>query len=134
MTTPKKADIRLNLSPDRRGLSIEFGSDAEKLVGFALEAPEVDRLISLLAAARAEMAEKVPARLDPGSRVPATVGPAWQASSTTADTRGVMLRHPGLGWLGFVLPLDEARALAARLGAPAEARAPIVSLNEPAQR
>ncbi len=116
MTTLQTADIRLDLSPDRRGLQIEFAGHGQKLVGFTLEAPELDRLIALLGAARAGMADEVPAQLDPGSRVPATVAPAWQAPDPgVSDTCGLALRHPGFGWLGFVLPRHQAHAIAAAL-------------------
>ncbi len=116
MSAPRRADIRLNLAPDGSGLHIAFDRADHKLVGFTLEAPELDRLIALLGAARAELAERVPAELEPGARVPATFAPAWQVSETgTPGTHAVMLRHPGFGWLGFVLLGHEARALAESL-------------------
>lgn len=119
----QKADIRLNLEPNRRSLQIEFGAKGNKLVGFSLEAPEIDRLIGLLGVARAQMLDAVPATLDPGSRVPATLAPAWRLPATASRAEhGLILRHPGFGWLGFVLSPAQARSLSQALAAriPAE--------------
>jgi hypothetical protein len=114
---------------DRRGRA---------LAHVALEAPELDSLVRLLADLRAGLGDPVPASLDAGARLVALVDPAWQARlpSSPDAPEGVTLalRHPGLGWLGFLLPPREAAVLgqslvqlaAARSGpAPAPAAVPL---------
>ncbi|MBS0584381.1 MAG: hypothetical protein JSS42_14895 [Proteobacteria bacterium] len=66
-----------------------------------LSAAELDELIARAAARRAmlEPAQSV----QPPEKAEAVVNPAWHTSPLP---NGVlfMLRHPGLGWLGFALP------------------------------
>lgn len=66
-----------------------------------LSAAELDGLIALAAARRAALEPAQPAQ--PPEKAEAIVNPAWHTSPLP---NGVlfMLRHPGLGWLGFVLP------------------------------
>ena len=66
-----------------------------------LSATELDELIALAVKRRAEMKPEPPTQ--PPEQCEAIVNPAWHTSPLP---QGVlfMLRHPGLGWLGFVLP------------------------------
>jgi hypothetical protein len=66
-----------------------------------LSAAELDDLIARAAARRATLEPAQPAQ--PPEKAEAIVNPAWHTSPLP---NGVlfMLRHPGLGWLGFVLP------------------------------
>ncbi|HEX7915037.1 hypothetical protein [Rudaea sp.] len=66
-----------------------------------LSAAELDELITRAAARRATLE---PAQsLQPPQQTEAIVNPSWHTSPLP---NGVlfMLRHPGLGWLGFALP------------------------------
>jgi hypothetical protein len=96
-------------------LLINGGTNA---VSARLPAAEADALIARLGSARAALNQPVQADLDPGAKPELTVvDPAWRASSDTfapaGDVAGVSLaiRHSGYGWLCFVLPYEEARAL-----------------------
>lgn len=63
-----------------------------------------DELDSLIVAAAKRRAELTPGHSDqPPAQAEAIFSPAWH---TAPVPQGVlfMLRHPGLGWLGFVLP------------------------------
>jgi len=66
-----------------------------------LSAAELDELIAQAAARRATLEPAQSAQ--PPEKAEAIVHPAWHTSPLP---NGVlfMLRHPGLGWLGFVLP------------------------------
>ena len=58
------------------------------------------------------MAEPVVENLDPGARLLATINPAWQTRPPhERDGVALVIRNPGLGWLGYLLPLHEARAM-----------------------
>lgn len=104
---------------DRRGRA---------LAHVALEVPELDSLVRLLADLRAGLDDPVPASLDPGARLVALVDPLWQAklpsSPDAPDGVTLALRHPGLGWLGFLLPPCEAAALGQSLTQLAQAPQP----------
>ena len=114
-----RAGLRVRVAPggdrclfevvDRRGRA---------LAHVALETPELDSLVRSLADLRAAMGDPVPATLDPGARLTVLVDPAWQTRLPAAGTGPeggaaavLALRHPGLGWLGFLLPRAEAAAL-----------------------
>ena len=66
-----------------------------------LSAAELDELIARAAERRAKLEPAQPAQ--PPEKAEAVLNPAWHTSPLP---NGVlfMLRHPGLGWLGFVLP------------------------------
>ena len=100
----------------------------------ALSAAQLDDLITAAAKRRAELA---PAHdLQPPPQCEAIVTPAWH---TTPMPDGVlfMLRHPGLGWLGFALPHAHRVHLAtlwlhqSLLYAPATAAVPSVQKEVP---
>jgi len=67
----------------------------------SLSAAELDELIARAAARRAMLEPAQPSQ--PPQQAEAMVNPAWHTSPLP---NGVlfMLRHPGLGWLGFALP------------------------------
>jgi hypothetical protein len=78
-----------------------------------LDAPSVDQLIQDLGKHRATLRDEVPRQLDPGSRLQGIYDPAWRVPSDSHPAgRIIAFRHPGLGWLSFVLPENEAAAIA----------------------
>src|SRR5262245_61506125 len=81
------------------GASIFDGASAEKHIR------DVGR-------ARAALLDPVTPDLDPGARVDVTVEPRWVIGDRTPVGRQIALRHPGLGWLAFIIPDDEAKAIA----------------------
>lgn len=91
---------------------IAVGGDA---VSARLKPQEAEDLLAKLAHARASLKEEVDYDLDPRARLDFTVvDPAWRTSTDRIDgATGVTLalRHSGYGWLCFVLPHEEARAL-----------------------
>jgi len=66
----------------------------------ALNAAQLDELIAAAAKRRAELS---PAHdMQPPAQCEAIVNPAWH-TAPMPDGLLFMLRHPGLGWLGFAL-------------------------------
>jgi hypothetical protein len=109
-------ELRNNTSPDRQAVSIELRMDGAKLGHIVLEAAELDDYIHKLADHRAELIDAVSSQLDPGSRLDVIVGPAWGVPHPPHELGKVLaLRHPGFGWLSFLLPAEDARALAKAL-------------------
>ena|SRR5579863_6075412 len=66
-----------------------------------LSAADLDALIAAAAKRRAELKPEPPAQ--PPEQCEATLNPAWHTSPLPQGAL-FLLRHPALGWLGFVLP------------------------------
>ena len=90
----------------------------------------------VLADLRSRLSEPVPAALDPGSRLVVQVDPAWRtrppAAGAERDGILLVLRHRGLGWLGFLLPRAKAAALGRSLVRLARRRPPPPAAPTPA--
>ena len=96
-------------------LLINGGTNA---VSARLPAAEAEDLIARLGAARAALKQPVEPDFAPCANPELTVvDPAWRASSdnvapaSNVDGVSLAIRHSGYGWLCFVLPHDEAKAL-----------------------
>lgn len=90
---------------------------------WTLSADEIDRMISVLAAHRLNASPAVPNKL-PLETVGLPVSdPAWRAGRDVMSGGAVVsLRHPGLSWVNFSFPPDEARSLAKTLLEIADAK------------
>lgn len=83
-----------------------------------LSATELDNLIRHLARIRSKMTPEVPVELEKGNAIEAVINPAWRTRPMLhpgMPGEFLLLRHRGLGWLGFVLPPHEVEALGAYL-------------------
>jgi hypothetical protein len=80
---------------------------------FFLSAEDVENLIVELAKLRRGMLPEVPKTAPDGQRE-LIVDPAFSGGIVPAGM-ALVLRHPGIGWLGFLFPLAEARKLASGL-------------------
>jgi hypothetical protein len=85
------------------GLGMEVdGKPAARMV---VDASELDAIIARLAKLRSQLHEEVTPQLEAGDRVEAVLGPSWRiAPAPNPDTRFLVLRHPGHGWLGYLFP------------------------------
>jgi hypothetical protein len=93
---------------------LEMHEDGKPLAHLYLDAAELEGLIRDLAKIRATMADQVAPALDPGGRLDLERSPAWIAD--TRDGNAVLaLRHPGMGWLGFLLEMEKAQAIGTAL-------------------
>jgi hypothetical protein len=108
-----KASFNITLKEDRRSVLLEMLID-DKAVGWAdVEAPELEGFIELLWRTRMEMSDEVPRDLDVGSRVIAVADPIWRIPNyREPQGRPLFLRHPGIGWMSFVFPDEEAKSVA----------------------
>jgi len=96
----------------------ELWEDDKALAHILLDAPALDQLIFRLSQIRSAMRETVSPELDPGARIETIEEPAWRIPDKhSGDARKLMLilRHPGLGWLGFLLEKTRALAISAAL-------------------
>ena len=92
--------------------------DGADVVSAKLVPSQAEALIEQLGFARASLSEQVSSDLSPCETLSfATVDPAWRTSTdvmvdgSAADGISLALRHSGYGWLCFLLPHEEARAL-----------------------
>ena len=117
-----KAQLVWKLSDDKQTVTLEMHIDGTPMAHMILEGAELEGLIHDLGKARSEMADPVTPELDPGMRLEVLVDPVWRTMPEAEHNGSVLaLRHPGLGWTSYFLPVKEARALAASLTAQSEA-------------
>lgn len=79
-----------------------------------LDAAGLDHLLGALASLRARMSPEVSLEIAPGTPLAAVVDPAWRtraAAHPAIPGPLLALRHPGFGWVPFVLPYGEAASL-----------------------
>ena len=79
-----------------------------------LSADETERLIDELAKFRRKMKPEVPRQIPNGQRDGMPVDPIWLVQQFV-DQRVLGIRHPGIGWLLFLLPEAEAKKLGGAL-------------------
>lgn len=107
--------ISTELGPHKLEAKILMDRDGETLAQAVFDASGLEAVIQILAARREQMAEAVPPCLEPGARVHGTQDPGWMVTRNDETTQ-LLLRHPGYGWIGFVLSKDDAAAIARELG------------------
>lgn len=115
--------IAFTLEEDRSIASIEIEGPSGH-VQISASAMELDRLIEALSMIRSGLHESVPLDLSEGTKLTAVEDPAWRTHSQfAAHAKGVtlVLRHPGLNWRAFLLPVHEALALGSTLVRTVEA-------------
>ena len=108
--------MELRAKPDdaRELVTIEFWMNGTPLGHIHLDAGSLEQHIHDLGKHRAALNDQVPRELDPGSRLEAIYDPVWRTAAVDSDGQhGIVLalRHPGLGWLSFLLPFNEAANL-----------------------
>jgi hypothetical protein len=118
LNVPAQMELRTGLSDDGRTATLEVVMNGNPLGHVILDIPEVEELIHQMAAIRSAMAEAVPDEIEPLARLLAADNPEFAAKIPAHSPRdGVLLalRHPGLGWLAFLLPHPKAEVLGQRL-------------------
>jgi hypothetical protein len=112
-------------SVDRKKALIQMCADGEPLAHMICDGEFLEREIRDLARFRANIVEPVPNEPQPNQHLEVVRSPSWAVPHTHSGPKGhVMmgLRHPGYGWVGFMLEPDRARALAAALIEQADAK------------
>lgn len=104
--------IKQSVSADRQLCVIELHKNGAPLGHIELDAASLEGLIHDLGKARASMIEEVSPSLDPGSRIEAVVNPSFLVPKDLEIGKRVLaLRHPGLGWVAFLLTLDYSKEI-----------------------
>lgn len=107
---PAKMRLVASRAPDGEHVQIQLDMNDEPLGYILFDGATAELHAMAVAKVRSELPDPVAPTLDPGSRLEAIGDPAWR---TEMSEYGPMLalRHPGLGWLGFVIPGHEAQKL-----------------------
>jgi hypothetical protein len=106
------------VDPERREASVELWMGDEALGHITLDGAGVERLIHRLSECRATLADAVPMGYEPSTLPGLIIDPTWSVLAQPGDrTKVLALRHPGLGWLPFILPEHQQAALSKVLSA-----------------
>ena len=116
--------VKVGLDAARTMASIELVGDEQRVLSAGLSASEVEAIIRALAAVREQMTPEIP-KVVPAGQISIPLDPLWQipADQKTPE-KTLLLRHPGLGWLGFYLPRWSSIAIAKALLTDSEPTAP----------
>ena len=99
-----------NLDDDRKTVTVTFPTNPP--VALKLGVAEVDEILLNLGNFRALMQPEVAADWTPGTKAEAIPNPAWRTEYDAMFEHPVLhLRDPRLGWLHYLLPHHEAKAL-----------------------
>jgi hypothetical protein len=93
---------RFGIPEHRDTVRLELDADDTPLGHIYMDGATLEAFISELGKCRSQLAEQVTPELDSMARIEAVHASAWRVTSVPAG-RMLALRHPGLGWLGFVL-------------------------------
>ena len=111
--SPKTIDVELDQDQQEVVLRINEGG---KTAEIALEAPDVDDLLYRLAVKRAAMRNQVKVEWEPDSAAQPVDGPAWMIGNRLYNGKHLLaFRHPGFGWVSFLLERERAEAIASGL-------------------
>lgn len=105
-------------SVDRKRALLQMCADGEPLAHMICDGAFLEREIRDLARFRANIVEPVPQEPQPDKSLEVVRAPSWAVPHTHSGPKGdvmMALRHPGYGWVGFMLEPERARALAAAL-------------------
>jgi hypothetical protein len=109
--------IHCAATEDREQVVIEIRDGDRGLAHAILDASDTEALIRRLGQLRAALNDPVPGELDPGARIEFANAPAWKVPDTHSGPSDLVLalRHPGLGWLGFLLEAERAKEIGTAL-------------------
>ncbi|MPZ32412.1 MAG: hypothetical protein GEV13_15670 [Rhodospirillales bacterium] len=121
-TTPMQIDdpttpmnLTSMLSADRSTVTIELHEHNRALGHIILDAAALDQVIEKLGELRMQMRDQVATEIPSGIGLPSIVDPAWRTHMpphSSIPGPSLALRHPGFGWVSFIFPSTEARAIA----------------------
>ncbi|MFH6782031.1 MULTISPECIES: hypothetical protein [Methylobacterium] len=117
-------DWRSVISDDGQAavITLPQGATEEATIVFH-SVDDLDRLIQMVGVLRAQMTPPVPTTPHDTDIPMSTTSPVWAALADRTDgKRPLLIRHPGLGWIGFLFDDDSAAMLAASLTSPSVAR------------
>jgi hypothetical protein len=100
------------VSEDRESAVFEIKEDGKALAHMICDAPAVETIIRQLAVCRKSLSDGVAPELEAFARVEVEQYPGWKVPDTHNGPNSsvlLALRHPGMGWLGFLFEEMEAR-------------------------
>jgi hypothetical protein len=108
-----RMELRMRVDNKREHVILELWMDGKALGHILLDPSTAEQHIHDLGKARAALSEPVIPSLEIHSRLEAVIDPGWVIPAERLPQGKVLcLRHPGFGWLSFVLPDKEAAAIA----------------------
>jgi hypothetical protein len=119
MTALESDQVRLTFDSDRKTTTLNLVVEKQPATKIVLGPRELDTLIAHLGEARARLQESVPFQpphSQPGVPVRdlMVLNPAWRTEAPVHPSLNgitLRLRHPGFGWLTFLLPWHEVKNL-----------------------
>jgi hypothetical protein len=106
--------MNVKLSDDKNYVTLGLVDQGKPANQVTIQADELSLMIAKLAEARAVMSAPISREPPQNCRELAAIDPIWRTNPPLhPDVNGVLLRlrHPGFGWLTFILPHHEAAAL-----------------------
>jgi hypothetical protein len=102
-------DFNVSRRPDQDAIAFEMAENGTSLAKAILDASDIDNIISILSKARMSLKDEVPRALEPQARLEAVLDPVWKCPAKhSGEGKVLAVRHPGLGWLAFDFPEDQA--------------------------
>jgi hypothetical protein len=122
------ADISAAISLDKTLLSVAIHDDEGNVVAdHVMDAAQIDIFMAELGKRRAEMTPTIPRKLDPNPVFKNVIrNPVFHIDREHAVSKEIIVaaRHDGFGWLGFIVPMDEAALLTLRIAEQVRHNAP----------
>lgn len=119
--------FKLIMGADLKTVTLQVEIEGGGTANAEMDGADLSGLIQMLVTGRASMDDPVPFQLDPGPQLPAVMPKdvRWWVYDPEDGMVPLAMRHPGIGWTGFLLPTDAARELAGwLLKAADQAQAP----------
>jgi len=105
-------EIRIHTDLAKLNIVLEAWVNGAPTGGVTLSAVQTDNLIRDLAKSRALLVQPVASELDDNAVDP-VIDPAWQVPDVRySEGRMLSIRDPGLGWLTYIFPDNEAADVA----------------------
>jgi len=112
---PDSTEIKIHTDVATLNIVLEAWVNGVPTGGVTLSAAQTDSLIRDLAKSRALLVQPVASELDENTIDP-VIDPAWQTPEVRySEGRMLSIRDPGLGWLTYIFPENEAADVAAWL-------------------
>lgn len=109
---PDKTELKVHSDVARLNLVIEAWVNGAPTGSITLSPAQADAFIRALAENRAQLVQPVASEVDDDSSEP-VIDPAWQTPDVRfAEGRLLSIRDPGLGWLTYIFPDNEAADIA----------------------
>src|SRR5882724_1682785 len=108
-----RATFNVAAKGDGSVVQFEMLIDGKSVGSAELAAQDTEQLLDLLAHARSDLSNEVPDELEDESKLVPVDDPVWSIPDyREADGRPLFLRHPGFGWMFFLLAEESAKGIA----------------------